>query len=225
MRNDQRQAYIVHRTPSRLRLKFSERRHDQAFFNALQKQIRGWEGVLAVETNLLTASVLIRHRHTFDPTNVSRLEVGSQQGIALSKRPSAVSRPPLSRCPHVLERHSVWTDLASSAVKLVVMTVLGRFGVPVEFRPVRSVIELLLDALLSPRQTEPVLEWQTVPRRVPRRTAHSISPGPYRLSRDDSASSSTRETGAIVPVYGLFSGDTRSAVARAGSIRALCPAA
>ena len=152
--------------------------------------------------------------------------LGGQRGIALSKRPSAVSRPPLSRCPHVLERHSVWTDLASSAVKLVVMTVLGRFGVPVEFRPVRSVIELLLDALLSPRQTEPVLEWQTVPRRVPRRTAHSILPGPYRLSRDDSASSSsTRETGAILPVHGLFAGDTRSAVARAGSIRALCPAA
>src|SRR3954468_24874088 len=97
MRNDQRRPYIVHRTPSRLRLKFSERRHDQAFFSALQKQIRGWEGVLAVETNLLTASVLIRHRHTFDPTNVSCLKVGSQRGIALSKRPSAVSRPPAAQ--------------------------------------------------------------------------------------------------------------------------------
>src|SRR5205085_1456848 len=107
--------------------------------------------------------------------------------------------------------------LVSSAVKLVVMTVLGRFGVPVESRPVRSVIEHLVDALLSPRQSEPVLAWQTAPRRVPRRATHSISPGPYRLSRDDgSFSSRTRETGAILPVHGLFAGDTRSAVARAG---------
>src|SRR3954468_15396726 len=152
--------------------------------------------------------------------------LGASEGSLSPNGPVPYRGPrPLSRCPHVLERHSVWTDLASSAVKLVVMTVLGRFGVPVESRPVRNVIELLLDALLSPRQTEPVLEWQTGPRRVPRRTAHSISPGPYRLSRDDRASSSTRETGAIVPVYGLFAGDTRSAVARAGSIRALCPAA
>src|SRR3954465_11472649 len=54
MRNDQRRAYIVHRTPSRLRFKFPERRHDQAFFSALQKQIMGWEGVLTVQTNPLT---------------------------------------------------------------------------------------------------------------------------------------------------------------------------
>jgi hypothetical protein len=52
-------ARISHFTPRRLRIKVPEKRRDRAFFDNVFEQLARWESVERVETNPLTASVLI----------------------------------------------------------------------------------------------------------------------------------------------------------------------
>jgi hypothetical protein len=57
-------ARISHFTPRRLRIKVSEKRRDRTFFDTVADRLATWESVERVETNPLTASVLI---HFSDP--------------------------------------------------------------------------------------------------------------------------------------------------------------
>jgi Heavy metal associated domain 2 len=55
-------ATISHQTSGRIRLRISAKRRDAAYFSALQEELRHCPGVLGVESNPLTGSVLIHHR-------------------------------------------------------------------------------------------------------------------------------------------------------------------
>jgi hypothetical protein len=57
-------ARISHFTAQRLRIKVPEKRRDRAFFDTVAEQLATWDSVECVETNPLTASVLI---HFSDP--------------------------------------------------------------------------------------------------------------------------------------------------------------
>ena len=57
-------ARISHFTARRLRIKVPEKRRDAVFFTAVAERLATWESVERVETNPLTASVLI---HFSDP--------------------------------------------------------------------------------------------------------------------------------------------------------------
>jgi hypothetical protein len=58
---------VVHRTPKRLRLKVPPRRHDEAFFAGLQQELIKQRGIISVDLNSLTGSVVIVHDGTLDP--------------------------------------------------------------------------------------------------------------------------------------------------------------
>jgi hypothetical protein len=55
------EARVCHFTSNRVRLRIPERRHDRAFFEAVQRQLSQWQGVDRVEVNPATASVLIHY--------------------------------------------------------------------------------------------------------------------------------------------------------------------
>jgi hypothetical protein len=52
-------ARIVHFTPRRLRLKVPEKRRDTGFFDYVRNRLAAWDSVERVETNPLTASILV----------------------------------------------------------------------------------------------------------------------------------------------------------------------
>jgi len=60
-------ARISHFTEHRLRIRIPEKRRDNAFFDIVADRLRAWDSVERVETNPLTASVLI---HFSDPQNL-----------------------------------------------------------------------------------------------------------------------------------------------------------
>jgi len=60
------QARLVHRTTNRLRLKVPHRRHDAAFFADLRQELLRQRGIVSVQVNPLTASVVIVHDGTLD---------------------------------------------------------------------------------------------------------------------------------------------------------------
>src|SRR6267378_7988408 len=52
-------ARIAHLTTRRLRIKVPEKRRDVAFFDFVQGRLAAWDSVERVETNPLTASILV----------------------------------------------------------------------------------------------------------------------------------------------------------------------
>jgi hypothetical protein len=59
-------AFIVHRTPGRLRMKIPERQRQVSYFTALQRILVDHPQVVSVEVRPLTASVVINCRPGFD---------------------------------------------------------------------------------------------------------------------------------------------------------------
>jgi hypothetical protein len=59
--SDLPEAYLVHRTPGRLRLKIPSRKGDISYFASLGKQLSGLDGVDKVMVNPLTGSALFIH--------------------------------------------------------------------------------------------------------------------------------------------------------------------
>ncbi len=107
-------ARISHFTARRLRIKVPEKRRDTDFFDAVAEQLATWESVERVETNPLTASVLI---HFSDPeTTIPR---GGRQkrlvrhrfrrrvrGLGSARHPEAAVRS-FETADHALRR---WTQ-------------------------------------------------------------------------------------------------------------------
>ena len=52
-------AHVSHVATGRLRVKISEKRHDEAFFAGVAERLLQWDSVERVEVNPLTASVLV----------------------------------------------------------------------------------------------------------------------------------------------------------------------
>lgn len=59
-------ARVVHALPGRKRIRIDEKRGDEEYFATVKKKLADCPGVLAVEANFLTASVLLHH-HVDDP--------------------------------------------------------------------------------------------------------------------------------------------------------------
>lgn len=55
-------ARVTHSLPGRKRVKIDEKRGDEAYFIALQKELADCPDILTVESNPLTGTVLVRHR-------------------------------------------------------------------------------------------------------------------------------------------------------------------
>ena len=70
-------AREVHALPGRTRLRIDEKRGDEAYFTTVESALRDYPGILAVETNSRTASVLVHHTEN-DPSPWQRAE---EQGL------------------------------------------------------------------------------------------------------------------------------------------------
>lgn len=69
-------AQPCHVLPGRMRLRIPARRHDTAYFADVERHLSHCDGVEAIETSALTASVLIRHVCTADAITAYALEHG-----------------------------------------------------------------------------------------------------------------------------------------------------
>jgi hypothetical protein len=82
------QAFIVHRTPTRLRIKIPDWRCHDAHFAALQRALLSHSDVVHVGTNALAASVVIYCREGFDIGTIASqfggMKVISSRGGILS---------------------------------------------------------------------------------------------------------------------------------------------
>lgn len=106
------QAYVVHRTANRLRLKVPGHRHDKAFFAGLRQELLEHCGIISVEVNPLTESVLIVHDGTLDPRpekRQSRQDYASEVDFAAGQDSG-----------QLLSRNA---GLASLAIKLVLAAI------------------------------------------------------------------------------------------------------
>lgn len=82
-------ARITHFTTRRLRIKVQEKRRDAAFFSSVADRLAAWESIERVETNPLTASILI---HFSDPHRLL-LEAAAKNDLFEIDFDTAVAEP------------------------------------------------------------------------------------------------------------------------------------
>jgi cation transport ATPase len=70
-------ARVAHALPGRKRLKIEEKRGDEAYFSTVEKALSNTPGVVAVETNCRTGSVVVHHR----PDEPTALQQAEKQGL------------------------------------------------------------------------------------------------------------------------------------------------
>jgi hypothetical protein len=70
MRSTLPEAYAVHQSPGRMRLRIPERKRDAAFFLAVGERLAGLEGIEQLRVNPMTGGVLIAH--SLPPEAISR---------------------------------------------------------------------------------------------------------------------------------------------------------
>lgn len=69
-------ALVVHRTPTRIRIKIPNRRRQRAYFAALERVLATHSDILRVRANPLAASVVIECQQGFDLTAQQRRFLG-----------------------------------------------------------------------------------------------------------------------------------------------------
>ena len=140
-------AFVVHRTPTRIRIKIPERRRQQAYFAALERVLVKHRDVVRVHSNPLTAGVIIECRKGFDLTAQHRrflgLEMPEAKGVlpAAGGCPAYVARPNdgIGALPGAL-------TFASVTLKLIVAISSKQVGV--------QLIEWVIEALAQAARHE-----------------------------------------------------------------------
>jgi hypothetical protein len=74
----QTRAFVVHRTPTRIRIKIPDRQRQEAYFAALERVLIPHPNILRVDSNPLTASVIIECREGFELTPQQQQFLGLQ---------------------------------------------------------------------------------------------------------------------------------------------------
>lgn len=113
-------ARLVHRLPGRVRLKIDGKRGDRAWFDALALELSLSEGILAVDANPLTGSLLIRHEGPLERLLGELAERGSLHVASLEPQEIPLGRRLAQRAAAVdesLRRASAGElDLAGAAL-------------------------------------------------------------------------------------------------------------
>jgi hypothetical protein len=142
----QTRAFVVHRTPTRIRIKIPQRQRQQAFFAALERVLIEHPGVVRVHSNPLTAGVIIVCRKGFDLTAQQRRFLGLQ----MLETKGAL---PTSGCPARMAQPNDGIDsllptltLASGALKLIVAVTTKQVGV--------QLVEWVVDAIVRAARHE-----------------------------------------------------------------------
>ena len=69
-------AFVAHRTPTRIRIKVPDRQRQEAYFAALERVLIQHPNIMRVDSNPLTASVIIECREGFELTAQQRQFLG-----------------------------------------------------------------------------------------------------------------------------------------------------
>lgn len=92
-------AHRTHAIQHRTRFHIPARRHDTAYFAELEKTFAACEGVLSVETNPLTASILLHHQN--DSADLARY--AHQHDLFIWQPPTVEANLPIARVVSWLE--------------------------------------------------------------------------------------------------------------------------
>lgn len=142
----QTRAFVVHRTPTRIRIKIPQRRRQQAYFAALERVLFEHPDVVRVHSNPLTAGVIIDCRKGFDLTAQHRRFLGLQMLETKGASPTSGYRAPVVRPNDGSDFLPPTLTLASAALKLVVAITTKQVAV--------QLVEWAVDAIIQAARHE-----------------------------------------------------------------------
>lgn len=141
-------AYVVHRTPTRVRIKVPARRLHEAYFCRVEEALLRHPGILTVDTNPLLGSVVITCRDSFDAATVQTY-LAEIERLAIRSGPPLRSLPSEEQVPclHVMPNAGGQSDrdqhgrtLPTIVTQLIVALATGRLGA--------QIIEWIIEGLV-----------------------------------------------------------------------------
>jgi len=122
------QAEVSHALPRRTRLRIREKGGDEGYFQRIRERLGNTDGVVKVETNSLTGSVVIEHRFGV----LNRIaETGTAEGLFRLTQPSPEGRLPVNRAAGAFAAMDGWLarathgDIDAHAAIFIVLIVLS----------------------------------------------------------------------------------------------------
>ena len=104
-------AFVVHRTPTRIRIKIPGRQRQENYFETLKRVLSEHPDVLGVHANPLTASVVIECREGFD------LTVGGPRILGAEVLPTNASGPASGQPRHLLRLDDEVDTISKGAIR------------------------------------------------------------------------------------------------------------
>lgn len=148
MNNIMDQAYIVHRTATRLRIRVPARKLDHHYFQDLKAKLAGCAGVVSVAATPLTGSVLIEHDPEFS------LAAFGAVGLALGIEHHGAVSQNHSDCLTIVHcamaKRDEGSDPLLAVAKLVFAAATGRLWSHVLDLIIDWCADALIKALLQP---------------------------------------------------------------------------
>jgi hypothetical protein len=137
-------ALVVHRTPTRIRIKIPNRRRQQTYFAALERVLAEHPDIFRVHLNPLTAGVIIECRKGFDLTAQHRRFLGLEMLEPESALPPSrgYGAPP----DEGIDTVAGALIFAPVILKLIVAITTGQVGV--------QLIEWVIDAFVQAARSE-----------------------------------------------------------------------
>lgn len=142
----QTRAFVVHRTPTRIRIKIPQRRRQQAYFAALERVLFEHPDVVRVHSNPLTAGVIIECRKGFDLTAQHCRFLGLQMLETKGALPTSGCPVPMARPSDGIDGPLPTLALASGALKLIVAITTKQVAV--------QLVEWVVDAIIQAARHE-----------------------------------------------------------------------
>ncbi|MBH5397557.1 hypothetical protein HZZ13_07085 [Bradyrhizobium sp. CNPSo 4010] len=142
----QTRAFVVHRTPTRIRIKIPQRQRQRAYFAAVERVLIEHPDVVRVHSNPLTAGVIIECRQGFDLTAQHCRFLGLQMLETNGALPTSACPAPMAQPNDRIDDLLPTLTLASGALKLIVAVITKQVGV--------QLIEWAIDAIVQAARHE-----------------------------------------------------------------------
>src|SRR5262249_28422019 len=152
-------AFVVHRTPQRIRIKIPRWERQDHDFAALQRALERCPGVVSVRVNALVASVVIHCGDGFEITSVRYCFVGLE--LVLAASPAGPRARQIAPAQRIHDHHStgaISISLVGLVIKLTIAMATRRFDALIRELILEAAMQALVQQLYRKLMQPPRLE-------------------------------------------------------------------
>src|SRR6266446_9449360 len=151
-------AFVVHRTPQRMRIKIPRWKRQDHDFAVLQRALERCPGVVSVRVNALVASVVIHCRDEFEITSIRHCFVGLELVVPASGPPAGPWARQIAPAQRIHDHSTRAISLVGLVVKLTIAIASRRLATLIRAVIIEAAVQALVQQLYRKLMQSPRLE-------------------------------------------------------------------